>query len=65
MRIEADYSDHSTTRSVLKWIAVGVALHVALCAPVFCEDKVVTELSFDILHCCWLLVRQRRKRGLS
>ena len=35
MRIEADYSGRGTTRSILKWIAVGMALHVALWALVF------------------------------
>ena len=51
MRIEVDYSGRGTTRSVLKWIAAGVALHVALRALVFCEDYVVVELSFYILSC--------------
>ena len=51
MRIEVDYSGRGTTRSVLKWIAVGVALHVAPCAFIFGGDELVVELSFDILHC--------------
>ena len=51
MRIEVDYSGLSTIRCVLKGIAVGVALHVALRELVFCEDEVVVKLSFDILHC--------------
>ena len=51
MRIEVDYSGRGATRSVMKWIAVGVALHVALCELVFCGDKVVLEVSFNILHC--------------
>ena len=46
-----DCSGHGTTHSVLKWIAVGVALHVALRALVFCGDEVVVKLSFAILHC--------------
>ena len=50
MRIEVDYSGRGTTRSVLKWIAVGVALHVAPRALVFCGDEVV-KLSFNILRC--------------
>ena len=37
MRIEVDYSGHGTT--------CGSA-----CSR-FCEDEVVVELSFDILHC--------------
>ena len=45
MRIEVDYSGRGTTRSVLKWIAVGVTLHVALHALVFCEDEAVVKLS--------------------
>ena len=51
MRIEVDYSGRGTTRSVLKWMAVGIALHVAPRALVFGGDEVVVELSFDILHC--------------
>ena len=51
MRIELDYGGRGTTRSVLKWIAVGVVLHVALRALVFCENKVVSDLSFDVLCC--------------
>ena len=51
MCIEVDYSGCGTTRSILKWIAVGVTLHVAPRALVFCGDKVVVELSFDILCC--------------
>ena len=51
MRIEVDYSGRGTTRSVLKWIAVGEALHVSPHALVFCEDKVFVELSFHILCC--------------
>ena len=52
MRIEVDYSGRGTTRSLLMWIAVGVALHVALRALVFlCEDEAVVELSFNILRC--------------
>ena len=35
MRIDVDYSGRGTTCSILKWIAVGVALHVALRALVF------------------------------
>ena len=41
MCIEVDYSGRGTTHSVLKWIAVGVALHVALHPQVFCEDEAV------------------------
>ena len=52
MHIEVDYNGSGSTRSVLKWIAVGVALHMALRALVFfCEDNVVVELSFNILRC--------------
>ena len=52
MRIEVNYSGRGTTRSVLKWIAVGVALHVALHVLVlFCEDEANVELSFDFLCC--------------
>ena len=51
MCIEVACSGRGTTHSVLKWTAMGVALHVALRALVFCEDEVVVELSFDILRC--------------
>ena len=55
MRIEVDYSEPGTTRSVLKWISVGVALHVALCALVsFCEDKAVVKLAFNFRVGCLL-----------
>ena len=37
-----------TTRRVLKWIAVGVALHVALRELIFCRDEVVVEHYFNI-----------------
>ena len=51
MHIEVDYSGRGTTRGVLNWIAVGVALHIAPRALMFCGDEVVVELSFDILRC--------------
>ena len=51
MRIEMNQSGRGTTRSVLKWITVGMALHVALRVLVFCEDEAVVELTFDILRC--------------
>ena len=64
MRIEVDYSGCGSTCSVLKWIVVGMAPHVALCALVFCEDDAVVELPFDILPYCWLLAGRQRKQGL-
>ena len=60
IRIEVDYSGCGTTRSVLKWIAVDVALHVALCVLVFLffyKDEAVVKLSFNfffIAEGCWL-----------
>ena len=54
MRIEVDYSGRDTTHSVLNWIAVSIALHIAPCALSSCGGEVVVELSFNILHCCWL-----------
>ena len=48
---EVDYSGRGTTRSILKWIVVGVALHVVLCELVFCEGEVVVELSSNYLRC--------------
>ena len=58
MRIEVDYSGCSTTRSVLKWIAVGVALHVTLCAVVFIFVRKKLLLNFLSIFCvpdgCWL-----------
>ena len=57
MSIEVDYSEPGATCSVLRWISVGVALHVALRALVFlCEDEAVVELSFDFCTAagCWL-----------
>ena len=58
MGIELDYSGRGTTCSVLKWIAVGVALR----ALVFCVDEVVAQLFFHFLHCLWLLAGRQRKR---
>ena len=51
MHIEVGYIGRVTTCSELKWIAVGVALHVALHALVFCEDEADVEVTFDGLHC--------------
>ena len=50
MRVEVNYSGRGNTRSVLKWIAVGMALHVALRVLVFCEDEADVELSFNTLR---------------
>ena len=50
MHIEVDCSGCGTTRSVLKWIALGVALHVVLRVIFLCEDEAVVELSFDFLR---------------
>ena len=43
MRIEVEYSECGITSSVLKWISVGVALHMALHALIFCEDETVSN----------------------
>ena len=64
MRIEVDYSGCGSTRSVLKWIAVVVALQVALLVFIFCEDEVFAELSFRYFALLMAAGWRTEKRGL-
>ena len=57
MHIEVDYSGRGATCSVLKWIAFGVALHVALhVLVVFVRTKLLSNylLIFCVADGCWL-----------
>ena len=56
MRMEVEYSGGDTTSSVLKWIAVGVAPHVALRALVFVRTKLLSNFlsKVYVAHGCWL-----------
>ena len=49
MCIKEDYSGHGTTHSVLKWIGVGDALHVALRALIFLWRQLL--LNFLSIFC--------------
>ena len=60
MRIEVDYNGRGTTRSVLKCIAVGVALLVALRALIFfVRTKLLSNFlsRFCVADGCWLDAR--------
>ena len=57
MRLEVDYSGRGTTCSVLKWIVVGVVLHVALLVLVFfVRTKLLSNFLsiFSVADGCWL-----------